>query len=297
MTRPIVLNVGGTEFTTARETLHGSEYFEALLSGRFAEGDGGVPGAEPIFIDRDPALFAHILFFLRTNRLSGTVRSKGLLHDLVEEAHFFMLGDFIELIEERLQELEPPVAAPAAPRGEPFYDGFYRNAETGVCIAFREPKRRPEAEAESVLENPEQAAAAPQNFEDVRKAQNIVVAWGERGPESITALSLSRGLSELWASSEDTANSYAEWFATNIRRGHVWSDDGRLMLAVSLPKAVVGRKESSQAIFGTGNGDAAQRAFVGRRAMGVFAPGFRTLLVNGLGPANAFYQFDFQKIA
>lgn len=64
----IQLNVGGTRFSTSRQTLMWipDSFFSSLLSGRistFRDETGA------IFIDRDPTAFAPILNFLRTKEL------------------------------------------------------------------------------------------------------------------------------------------------------------------------------------------------------------------------------------
>ncbi|XP_058881310.1 BTB/POZ domain-containing protein KCTD3 isoform X3 [Acipenser ruthenus] len=64
----IQLNVGGTRFSTSRQTLMWipDSFFSSLLSGRISTLRDGT-GA--IFIDRDPTAFAPILNFLRTKEL------------------------------------------------------------------------------------------------------------------------------------------------------------------------------------------------------------------------------------
>ena len=109
-TSPIVhLNVGGTRFTTSRQTLVSSSlgghahsmggasslstsdsFFTALLSGRIGclKDDSGA-----IFIDRDPDLFKVILNYLRTRTLSlKDVDIKQLLH----EAEFYGIQPLVK---------------------------------------------------------------------------------------------------------------------------------------------------------------------------------------------------------
>ena len=58
----VTLDVGGTIFRTTRSTLQRSGYFEAMLNGPWAE---TVQDGKPIFIDRDPENFRHVLGVLR----------------------------------------------------------------------------------------------------------------------------------------------------------------------------------------------------------------------------------------
>ena len=64
----INLNVGGTRFSTSRQTLSSPQesFFTSMLSGRIptCRDETGA-----LFIDRDPKLFAVILHFLRTKEL------------------------------------------------------------------------------------------------------------------------------------------------------------------------------------------------------------------------------------
>lgn len=64
----INLNVGGTRFSTSRQTLSSPQesFFTSMLSGRIptCRDETGA-----LFIDRDPKLFSVILHFLRTKEL------------------------------------------------------------------------------------------------------------------------------------------------------------------------------------------------------------------------------------
>ena len=71
----IVVDVGGVRYKTTRSTLSsGSGYFEARLN------FDGKEDAGELFVDRDGALFHHILTHLRNNGLSRAVPPRrGLL--------------------------------------------------------------------------------------------------------------------------------------------------------------------------------------------------------------------------
>ena len=87
----INLNVGGTKFSTSRQTLTQipDTFFTGLLSGRIMtfRDDSGA-----IFIDRDPVLFRIILNYLRTRSLPlEEVKLKELRH----EAEFYGLAPLV----------------------------------------------------------------------------------------------------------------------------------------------------------------------------------------------------------
>ncbi|XP_027467406.1 BTB/POZ domain-containing protein KCTD3 isoform X2 [Zalophus californianus] len=67
----VQLNVGGTRFSTSRQTLMWipDSFFSSLLSGRISTLRDETGAVSIIFIDRDPAAFAPILNFLRTKEL------------------------------------------------------------------------------------------------------------------------------------------------------------------------------------------------------------------------------------
>ena len=88
----INLNVGGTKFSTSRQTLTQVQdtFFTGLLSGRihtYKDDDGA------IFIDRDPHLFRHILNYLRSRSLSFEEVN---LRDLRNEAEYYGIAPLVK---------------------------------------------------------------------------------------------------------------------------------------------------------------------------------------------------------
>ncbi len=79
----IELNVGGRHFTTFQSTLekYPDTFFDALVSDRWETKDKD----GRYFIDRDGDLFAHILNYLRTDRISKQVD----IDDFVNEMQYF----------------------------------------------------------------------------------------------------------------------------------------------------------------------------------------------------------------
>ena len=123
----INLNVGGTKFSTSRQTLTqiSDTFFTGLLSGRimtFRDDTGA------IFIDRDPVLFRVILNYLRNRSLSlDEIKLKELKH----EAEFYGLAPLVRklaLCEDVDRSgcgdvlfysyLAPPSAPPSLPQHE-----------------------------------------------------------------------------------------------------------------------------------------------------------------------------------
>ena len=99
--RCIIVNAGGTRYTTTLSTLLSQEnsYFTCILSGDWDD------KAQPeLFLDRDGELFKHVLRFLRASpqgkvdlvqSLSRTDRRA-----LAEEANFFQLDSLSQLLGE-----------------------------------------------------------------------------------------------------------------------------------------------------------------------------------------------------
>ncbi|KKK18590.1 hypothetical protein ARAM_005263 [Aspergillus rambellii] len=104
--RPITLQVGERQFTTTHETLTAeSDFFACLLSARWAGGSGG-SGGSPYFIDADPALFEHILRYLRRGVLPVFYdMARGHDHArylaLLEEARYFQIARLQTWLENR----------------------------------------------------------------------------------------------------------------------------------------------------------------------------------------------------
>lgn len=99
----VELNVGGTAFTTTKQTLlraGACPFFVHLLSGRFAVRRDKVGR---IFIDRDGTHFHHILNFLRdgSERWLGTARTLPacIRNDLRREAAFYSISELETLLD------------------------------------------------------------------------------------------------------------------------------------------------------------------------------------------------------
>ena len=87
----IELNVGGTFLTTRLSTLRKDPdwMLASMFSGRYRL-DKDSQGC--FFIDRDPALFRHVLNFLRHDKLPAA----HLAVELLEEAEYYQLQGFID---------------------------------------------------------------------------------------------------------------------------------------------------------------------------------------------------------
>lgn len=92
----VTLNVGGQRFDTTRHTLLSinDTFFSVLLSGRLPSSKDQT-GA--LFIDRDPALFAIILNYLRTNQLFAVTQAN--VEALKHEAQFYGISPLVRQLE------------------------------------------------------------------------------------------------------------------------------------------------------------------------------------------------------
>ncbi|KAI8957925.1 BTB/POZ protein [Daldinia sp. FL1419] len=100
----VTLQVGERRFVTLRDTLiGGSTYFASRLSGRWddADEDGSY------FIDANPALFEHILNYLRSENFPVFFNSNTLTFDhakyiaLLGEARYFGVSKLVDWIERK----------------------------------------------------------------------------------------------------------------------------------------------------------------------------------------------------
>ncbi|EQC37380.1 hypothetical protein SDRG_04984 [Saprolegnia diclina VS20] len=115
----VTLNVGGTLFTTARDTLlrmRGS-YFDAMLSS-----DRWCPNAKgEYFLDLDPTLFPRVMKLLRT----GTLDVEGLT--INQEADVREMLDYLQI------QIESPAPVPSAPMAPLQWDP--RRCSTKIQLA------------------------------------------------------------------------------------------------------------------------------------------------------------------
>lgn len=142
MARPshiVTLDVGGTIYKTTRSTLTSRDspnFFDGLLSGHFAE---GMDPSEPIFIDRDGALFRHVLQYLR----DGVVDTPLQPHEWVgmqREADYFQLAGLVGLAtEQAAQAPEQPGASVDMAFTRLFWNGMQRKAATAWSIPDSTP--------------------------------------------------------------------------------------------------------------------------------------------------------------
>ncbi|PRW39265.1 acetolactate synthase [Chlorella sorokiniana] len=110
----VVLNVGGTLFTTTRTTLttHGESMLAAMFRGDMADSKLTDAAGNP-FIDRSPKHFPSILAYLRDGYVPLPEARRDLL-ELQAEAKYFALAELADLLEEVIQEEEREQAAAQA---------------------------------------------------------------------------------------------------------------------------------------------------------------------------------------
>jgi hypothetical protein len=85
----IVIDVGGTKFVTATQTLKSnSTYFTSLLSGQWMESSSNNDnGQELLFLDQDPVTFGKLLGFMRR----GMIKIEDIDIDVLLLAEFLGL--------------------------------------------------------------------------------------------------------------------------------------------------------------------------------------------------------------
>jgi len=92
---PIILNVGGTQFSTTLATLRSENgtFFEKMFrnnSTTTCSADG------TFFIDRNPRTFEYILDYIRSGEMVVESADKNLRSQLLEDAEFFELSDALK---------------------------------------------------------------------------------------------------------------------------------------------------------------------------------------------------------
>lgn len=97
-TEKIILDVGGTQFTTSMATLRSPHAANSWFGPRFSGQFGDTLRGNSIFIDRDPAHFGKILNFLRDG-FCVLPNNLGDLRELWHEADFYSLQELKKLIE------------------------------------------------------------------------------------------------------------------------------------------------------------------------------------------------------
>jgi len=100
----VKLNIGGLRFETSTDTLQKSDWFGALMSGKFdvqADEDGY------LFIDRDGTHFGIILNYLRmgTRALRGLELSEGQRLQVLEETQYYQLNGLAGAL------VQPPIGS------------------------------------------------------------------------------------------------------------------------------------------------------------------------------------------
>lgn len=96
--KPIKLNVGGSLFSTTLENMvkEPNTYFFSLFGGKWCPKLDPVDGS--VFIDRDPTMFAMILNYLRTGKISLDGLPPFQLQLLKDEADFYQVGSLLNLL-------------------------------------------------------------------------------------------------------------------------------------------------------------------------------------------------------
>ena len=105
---PLRLSVGGTMFTTTRETLCAEK--GSMLATKFEEdspfGELVTDDSGAIFLDTDPTTFAWILGYLRRGCVLAGTPAQPLLDQVRADADYFGLVGLVAALDGKLEELE-----------------------------------------------------------------------------------------------------------------------------------------------------------------------------------------------
>lgn len=118
----MVVDVGGVSFTTTKETLRKSPYFDRIID---------TARDNYIFVDRDFTAFVYVLNYLRTDKCFVTSEDMLFLEFLKTEAAFYELHNMVKL----LQDL---------PRRYTVHDLVYemKNSSKAHTFNFRQTTRK-----------------------------------------------------------------------------------------------------------------------------------------------------------
>lgn len=97
----VKLDVGGTVYRTAKDTLRESGYLSNLVEGNWLE---KIVSEKEIFIDRDGFLFRYVLLYLRTGEMDV---DKQYWKSLRNEAEFYLIPKLSSMINKMLDEEQP----------------------------------------------------------------------------------------------------------------------------------------------------------------------------------------------
>ena len=107
---PLRLSVGGTMFTTTRETLCAEK--GSMLATKFEEdspfGELVTDDSGVIFLDTDPTTFAWILGYLRRGCVLAGTPAQPLLDQVRADADYFGLVGLVAALDGKLEEMSKP---------------------------------------------------------------------------------------------------------------------------------------------------------------------------------------------
>jgi len=91
------LNVGGVRYLTSRNTLCNTSNFFGAMFHNFSES-----GMSDIFIDRDGAVFEHVLSYMRSHSVTLPPQDEQLLRALLVEAQYYQIDGLLDLLKPKL---------------------------------------------------------------------------------------------------------------------------------------------------------------------------------------------------
>ena len=91
----VTFNIGGNVYSTLRENLKGDNLLARLSN-----------VTNDIFIDRSPAYFDFIIYYIRNKKLDYDSMRYGELQNLIEEFEFYNFYDMVDLLNTRIDDVK-----------------------------------------------------------------------------------------------------------------------------------------------------------------------------------------------
>jgi hypothetical protein len=190
----IVLDVGGTRFTTSATTLTSKrDYFASMLSHWC---DDGPP--ESLFLDRDPEPFKVLLTYMRTGLLELSADNASLARRVLVDAQFLGMQGLIDSVKMAVVENTGNITITTGQPPQIVFDLLYGSLDAAIrCGALPDryfgPAKPDAPKIEQLLPAPPgtRVRICYEEFEEVDGPDDeLIQRWAERVPIELDALCL-----------------------------------------------------------------------------------------------------------